>query len=107
MDRFLLFNKNFMDLKIPALIDTVKIIGAQGIDMAVRPGYVINPENVRRALPIAARAIREAGLEIPLISTPTDFVDPSSKFAEDLWAACHDSGVENIKIGYWNFDNRP
>ncbi|MEP6754293.1 MAG: sugar phosphate isomerase/epimerase family protein [Chthonomonadales bacterium] len=107
MDRFILFTKHFKELQIPALIDASHTIGVQGIDMAVRPEYPVHAGNVRTALPAAARDLRKANLTLPLVSTPVEFVDPDSKFADDLYSACHDAGIENVKIGYFEFNDKP
>ncbi len=101
--KYVLFTKMFKEQSIEQLIKTAKSVGADGLDIAVRPGYPINATNVRRALPAAVKQIEAAGLSIPLVSTPVDWVDPADPFAENLWAACHDCGIANIKIGYWNF----
>jgi sugar phosphate isomerase/epimerase len=101
--RFVMFTKYLQRQSVPELIVTLKKIGMDGADMAVRPGFPVNPDNVRKALPEAAKQFRDAGLSIPLVSAPTSFVDPSARFAEELWAACHDAQIPNVKIGYWSY----
>lgn len=101
--RYVMFTKFLKRQSVPELISTLKKIGMDGADMAVRPGYPVNQDNVRKSLPEAAKQFRDAGLAIPLISVPTDFIDPTSRFAEDLWAACHDAQIPQVKIGYWPY----
>jgi sugar phosphate isomerase/epimerase len=91
---------------VPRLIETLRFIGADGVDMTVRDGYPVNPANVRKALPEAAKRIREAGLVIPMATAPTSLNDPKMAYVEDLWAACHDANILNVKIGYWSFGGK-
>lgn len=97
------FTKNLSGREMPAVVDTLHAMGADGADLAVRPGYAVEPANARERLPDAVRLLREAGLETPLCSAPTDLTDPAAPMAEVLVAACHDAGVPNLKIGYWEF----
>lgn len=104
--RYVFFSKMVKEQPIPRLIETLKVIGADGVDMTVRDGYPVNPGNVRTALPEAAKRIREAGLAIPMVSAPTDLHDPKTAYVVDLWAACHDANILNVKIGYWTFGGK-
>lgn len=101
-----MFTKFLRRQSVPELIATLKRIGMDGADMAVRPGYPVNPDNVRKALPEAAKQFRDAGLMIALVSTPTDFTDPKARLAEETWAACHDAQISNVKIGYWSYKGK-
>lgn len=101
-----MFTKFLRRQSVPELIGTLKRIGLDGADMAVRPGYPVNPDNVRKALPEAAKQFRDAGLTIGLVTAPTDFVDPKVRFADELWAACHDAQISHVKIGYWQYRGR-
>jgi sugar phosphate isomerase/epimerase len=104
--KYILFSKLVRELPIPELIAALKRIGADGADLAVRDGHPVNPGNVRQALAPAVRQFLDAGLSVPMVSAATNFTDARSRFAEDLWAACHDAGVDHVKIGYWNYRGR-
>lgn len=101
--QFIFFSKMVREQPIPRLIETLRFIGADGVDLAVRDGYPVNPGNVRKALPEAAKQIRDAGLVIPMVTGPTSLNDASSPFVEELWAACHDAQIPHVKLGYWGF----
>ena len=45
------------------------------------------------------------GLSIPLITTPGNFLDPDHDETKRVYAACEEAGVENIKIGYWQWNS--
>ena len=51
---WVMFSKLLKDLDVDRLGEAIKELGFDGIDLAVRPGYPINPENVSTALPAAA-----------------------------------------------------
>jgi sugar phosphate isomerase/epimerase len=99
----IMFTKHLKGLEIPELIDALAFVGVEGADLCVRPGYPVHPENVGQALPQAAARFAAADLSIPLVTTPGDFVRPDIDYAERLYAACAEAGVENIKLGYWHW----
>jgi sugar phosphate isomerase/epimerase len=55
-------------------------IGFDGVDLAVRPGGHVLPENVERDLPRAAESMNRAGLKISMITTKiTNPRDPNTR----------------------------
>ena len=101
--KFIMFTKHLEGLEIPEIMKSLKSAGVEGADLCVRPGYPVNPENVDKALPEAARRFTGEGLCIPLVTTPGDFVTPSVDYADRLYAACGKAGVGHIKLGYWHW----
>lgn len=101
--RYVYFTKSLQALSVPELIAFCKEVGLDGPDLAVRPGYPINPENAQAELPRAARAFRAEGLAIGLVTAPTNLTDPESKTAQLLFEACGKAGVPEIKIGYFPY----
>ncbi len=99
--QFIIFTKHLEGKDVPGLIEAIRFAGAQGADLCVRPGYPVNPDNAPTALPAAMKQFRAAGMDIPLITTPGDFTDPTVAYAEPLYAACAEAGVRLIKLGYW------
>ena len=101
--KFIMFTKHLEGLDIPAIIDALSSVGVAGADLCVRPGYPVNPDNAETALPAAAQRFADAGLSIPLITTPGDFTRPDVSYAERLYAACAAAGVGFVKLGYWHW----
>jgi sugar phosphate isomerase/epimerase len=99
--RLIVFTKHFQGMDIVQLIEAMKFVDAEGADLCVRPGYPVNPDNVQKKLPEAVKKFEDAGLSIPLVTTPGDFVDPKTPEAERILAACGEAGVKLIKLGYW------
>jgi sugar phosphate isomerase/epimerase len=101
--KFIAFTKHFEGKDVAGLIEALQFIGVEGADLCVRPGYPVHPENAPTALPAAARAFAEAGLSIPMITTPGDFTRADLDYAEPLFAACQAAGIGLIKLGYWHW----
>jgi len=99
--KFIMFTKHLEGKDVPGLIEALQSATVEGADLCVRPGYPVDPENAPTALPAAARAFEDAGLSIPMITTPGDFTSASLPYAEPLFAACAAAGVGAIKLGYW------
>jgi sugar phosphate isomerase/epimerase len=101
--KYIMFTKHLEGLDIPGVIKALQAVGVEGADLCVRPGYPVNPENVAKKLPEAAKQFANEGLSLPLVTTPGDFVDPKMADADPLYAACQAAGVEHIKLGYWHW----
>ena len=101
--RYVYFTKLLKELDIKGLIAYCKEIGLDGIDLAVRLGYPVNPDNAATALPDAAKAFADNGLTIGLVTADISLNDAESKAAKALFAACGLAGIPAIKIGYFPY----
>jgi len=101
--RVVLFSKGLQGLDVPGLIARGHALGVEGYDLCVRPGYAVGPESLG-SLPAAVAALRAEGLEVPLITAPTDLVSPADPRAAAYLQAMAAAGVGLIKIGYFRFD---
>ncbi|MCM8785177.1 MAG: sugar phosphate isomerase/epimerase [Candidatus Omnitrophica bacterium] len=99
--KFIVFTKHFKELDIDLLIEKINDMDVEGVDLCVRPGYPVNLDNIEKYLPIVVKKFKENGLSIPMITTPTDFVEPKDPVVEKVFYACQMSGIKLIKIGYW------
>jgi sugar phosphate isomerase/epimerase len=100
--RFVLFTDNLADLSIPACFDAAGKIGFDGLDLTVRPGGHVKPENADRGLAEARKAADAAGMSIDMISTAVS--DVTSPHAESIFAAASHYGIRTIKLGYWKYE---
>jgi sugar phosphate isomerase/epimerase len=100
---YVYFTKELKALDVNGLIAFCKEMGLDGVDLAVRPGYPVNPDNALTELPAAARAFKDAGLVIGLVSASTDLNDPDSKVAKTLFEACGKAEVPALKLGYFPY----
>ncbi len=101
--RYVYFTKLLKELDVPALIGFCKEVGLDGVDLAVRPGYPVNPDNAATALPDAMKAFTNVGLTIGLVSADTGLNDAEGKSAKSLFAACGLAGIPSLKIGYFPY----
>jgi sugar phosphate isomerase/epimerase len=84
--RFSVFTKPW-HMPIPELGAYVHALGFDGIELPVRPGYPIEPDDVAQLLR-AARQLAEEGVQIESVAGPTD---------EATIAACAEAGVPIIR----------
>jgi sugar phosphate isomerase/epimerase len=101
--RYVYFTKTLQTLGVEELAAFCKEVGLDGLDLAVRPGHPVNPDNASTALPAAAKTLRETGLMIGLVSAATNLSDPDSKTARTLFEACAAAEVPAVKIGYFPY----
>jgi sugar phosphate isomerase/epimerase len=101
--RYVYFTKFLQSMDVAGLLAFCKEIGLDGVDLAVRPGYPINPENVRTKLPEAVKAFRDEGKIIGLVTSPVTLTDPDDKVSRALFEASGKAGVPAVKIGYFSF----
>lgn len=86
--RFTVFSKPWKQ-PLPELAAHLARFGFGGVELPVRPGYQVPPEEVREGLPAAARLLADHGLAIGSVAGPTD---------EPTIAACATVGVPIIRI---------
>jgi len=83
------FTKPWRGLSVPALGALVRDMGYGAIELPVRPGYQVLPENVERDLPPAARILAEQGVTIASVAGPADAA---------TIAACAQAGVPVLRV---------
>ncbi|HUT34766.1 MAG TPA: sugar phosphate isomerase/epimerase family protein [Planctomycetota bacterium] len=101
--RLIFFTKSLKGMDAAATGREVLGMGLEGLDLAVRTGYCVNPDNVTTELPKAMKVWADQGLSVPMVTTPGDFTDPNPPIAETMLAACGAAGIREIKLGYWTW----
>ena len=101
--KIVLFTKFLETLPPRELGEYMRGVGYDGLDLAVRHGYPINPRNVGAALPEAVRLWATMGLSCELITTETDLTDSSSADAAAIYEAAAEAGVPLVKTGFFNY----
>jgi len=97
------FSKIFPDADAADLIRYAQITGAEGYDLAVRPGYAVGPDNVEE-LPAFVKTLRAENLAVPIITAPGDFVSAQNDLAPRYLKTMAEAEVPLIKLGYFKFD---
>ena len=97
-----LFSKHLQFLGYDEMAEASGASGLDGLDLTVRSGGHVLPENVERDLPLAMKAIRKAGLE--LIMMTTQITDPDDPATEKILKVASDLGVRYYRLGYYRYD---
>jgi len=90
--RFSVFTKAWKTVPIAELGGQVAAMGFDGIELPVRLGFQVTPDNVGQALPEAARRLAASGVAICSIS-PQGF-----RVTRDAILACAQAGVPVIRV---------
>ncbi|HEX2516790.1 MAG TPA: sugar phosphate isomerase/epimerase [Chloroflexota bacterium] len=65
--RYVMFSKHLQTMSVRQAGETIKALGFDGVELTVRPGGHILPDNVEQDLPRAVGELREVGLEVPAL----------------------------------------
>lgn len=96
-----IFSKHLQWLNYHDMALLAADIGFTGIDLTVRKGGHVLPENVKRDLPLAVAQIRDAGLEVPMITTGiTRADDPLSR---DILETAGKLGIGKYRPGWYRY----
>lgn len=98
------FSKPLQWLDYDALADLLAEAGAEGIDLTVRPGGHVLPENVKRDLPLAVKAAQKRGLRTDMIVTAITGAD--EQYTEDILRTASELGIKFYRLGYLNYDDK-
>ena len=98
------FTKSFQDWPVPKVCEKFAELGLDGLDLTVRPGGHIEPENAAAELPAAVAAAEANGVKILFLTTAITDAGPA---ADRLLGAAAESGVTTVKLGYFRIDGRP
>ena len=97
-----LFSKHLQYLNFHEMSEILARTGFDGIDLTIRPGGHIEPENVARDLPEAVKAAQSVGLTIPMITT--SITDPGANISKKVLQVAADNGVMYYRMGSWKYD---
>jgi len=100
---FVLFSKFWRDLNVGQMIERTHHLGADGVDFAIRPGYVVNPDNVTAELAPTVARFRDAGLSVSMLTLDCSFTSPNDPTAEPIASAMQKAGVPVAKLGYYQW----
>lgn len=95
------FSKHLQWLDYNATAETAAEIGFDGVDLAVRPGGHVLPERVEEDLPKAVEAMKQAGLQVPMMTTAiTNATDPHT---EPVLKTAAEQGIRYYRMGYLRY----
>src|SRR5271157_2922622 len=97
------FSKHLQWLDWERMAATAAELGFDGIDLTVRQGGHVEPEWVQADLPKVAKIVRNAGLDIPMITT--GIVDKDSPYAETILRTASDVGIPRYRWGEFSWSD--
>ncbi|MEX0601223.1 MAG: TIM barrel protein [Rhodothermales bacterium] len=97
------FSKHLQFLAYDAMAQTAAEIGFDGVDLTVRPGGHVLPEHVDRDLPRAVAAVRQAGLQVPMMTTAIATVD--DPYAETVLRKAADLGIRHYRMNWVRYED--
>lgn len=96
------FSKHFQWLNWKDAASLCAELGYDGVDITVRKGGHVEPERVRGDLPEAVEIFRQAGLQVPMITT--GIVDADSPHAEAILETAAKLGIRRYRWGGFRYD---
>lgn len=99
--RLMMFSKHLADRSAEEAAKVIKRLGFEGVDLTVRPGGHVLPEQVRTRLPEVVRALAALDLQVPLITTAITAAD--DPYAVDTFETAAACGIHELKLGYWPY----
>lgn len=96
-----MFSKHLQQYDYDRVGKLCKELGFDGVDLTVRPGGHVLPENVERDLPTAVAAIRNHGLSVPMITT--GLTSPDDPALVPTFSTAARLKIPLYKPGYWRY----
>jgi sugar phosphate isomerase/epimerase len=97
-----LFSKPVPQLNWQELARSTKAAGFDGIDLTVRGGGHVLPERAATDLPQAVAAIRDAGLQVPMITT--ELLSADDPHAAPIISTASKLSIPYLKPGYYHYE---
>ena len=92
MNELAIFVKPWKSLALPDLATHIKNLGFDLIELPVRPGFPVQPQNIERDLPAAVKLLGEHGIRVLNVTADLPLHD------ERLYSACAAAGVSMNRI---------
>jgi len=92
-----LFSKHLQFLDYEAMAKAAVELGLDGLDLTVRPGGHVEPDNFERDLPLAVDAIKQAGLKCEMMASGISGTDNPRDY--DLLALARELGIKAYRLG--------
>ncbi len=97
-----LFTKHVHWLEPDEFGPYLKDLGFDGVDLTVRPGGHVLPEQAAQRLPQAVRSLTRSGLSVPMMVTSIN--DAGHPLTESILGAAADAGIKYYRLGYFRYD---
>jgi sugar phosphate isomerase/epimerase len=96
------FSKHLQFLDYDEMAETAAEIGFDGVDLTVRPGGHVLPEDVEKDLPRAVNAAEKAGLKVPMMTTA--ITDANDFNSQAVLGSASNKDIKIYRMGYLKYD---
>ncbi|HET7770404.1 MAG TPA: sugar phosphate isomerase/epimerase [Chloroflexota bacterium] len=93
--RYIMFSKHLQTMSVAEAGQTIESLGFSGVELTVRPGGHVLPDNVAEDLPRAVEELRAAGLETPAIVV--EIHNRQQEFSEAVCRAASKVGARELR----------
>ncbi|MFB3922754.1 MAG: sugar phosphate isomerase/epimerase family protein [Terriglobia bacterium] len=100
--KFCFFSKALQTMDWKRLAAATKQMGFDGVDLTVRQGGHVAPERAAEDLPKAVATLRDAGLEVPMVTTA--LVSASDPTARPILSTAGKLSIQYFKTGYYYYE---
>lgn len=101
--RYNIFSKHLQFLDYKGMAEAAANLGFDGIDLTVRKGGHVSPEEVEDKLPLAIEAIENAGLRYDMMATDVNNAD--EEIHKRVLKTAAGLGVKLYRLGYVSFSD--
>ena len=98
MNQLAVFTKPWKTLPLPQLARHIQALGFDLIELPVRPGFQVEPDNIERDLPAAVKVLGEHGIRVLNVTADMTLND------ERLYSACAAAGIKMNRVMFWQHD---
>lgn len=95
MNELAVFTKPWKALPLPDLARRIQALGFDLIELPVRPGFQVEPDNIERGLPAAVKLLGEHGVRVLNVTADMPLDD------ERLYSACAEAGIGMNRVMFW------
>ena len=99
MNELAIFTKPWQRLPLPELAAHIQSLGFDLIELPVRPGFQVEPDDIERDLPAAVKLLREHGIRVLNITASLPLDD------ERLYSACAAAGIAMNRVMFRQGDS--
>jgi len=100
--RICVFSKHLQWLDYKNMGEAAAEIGFDGVALTVRPGGHVLPERAENDLPKAVEAVRQAGIEVPMLTTA--ITDPADAQSQTILTLAARYDIRHYRMGYYSYD---
>ena len=98
-----LFSKHFEFLDYDEAAEATKELGFDGVDLTVRRGGHVLPENVTRDLPRAVNAFEKKGLKVKMMASNVS--DAQDQYTEPVLKTASELGIQYYRLSWYKYGN--